>query len=178
MYAFVVRKLERFKQKADRAGFLEEEDVKRVKDMVNEAKEDVKKHKYAIMTELDNLKRLIHGELIGNRNPSENLVQSNVNKMFEQEWEEEEKLTEDLEKRLDALKNRQKRKEPPVPDLDQSRMSKEKDLDSQLSPGILAYDITPAQLESWVSSFWAYVANGKGLDNKAVVAYICKFLDK
>ena len=86
MYAFVVRKLERFKQKADRAGFLEEDNVKKAKDTVNEAKEDVKKHKSAIMTELDNLKHLIHGELTGNRNPSEHLVQSNVNQMFEQEW--------------------------------------------------------------------------------------------
>ena len=124
------------------------------------------------MAELDNLKRLIHGDLTVNRNPSEHAVQSAVNKMFKQEWEEEEEITCDLEKRLDILKTRQKRKEPPVPDLDQSRMSKEKDPDSQLSPGILAYDITPAQLESWVSSFRAYVANCKGLDNKAVVAYI------
>ena len=47
-----------------------------------------------------------------------------------------------------------------------------------MSPGILAYDITPVQLESWVSSFRAYVANGKGLDNKAVVAYVRRFLDE
>ena len=81
LYAFVVRKFERFKQKADKAGFLEEDDVKRAKDAVNEAKEDVKKHKSAIMAELDNLKCLIHGDLTVNINPSEHFVQSNVNKM-------------------------------------------------------------------------------------------------
>ena len=42
LYTFVVRKLERFKQKADKAGFLEEDDVKRAKDAVTETKEDVK----------------------------------------------------------------------------------------------------------------------------------------
>ena len=57
-------------------------------------------------------------------------------------------------------------------------MTREKDPDSALSPGILPYDVTLAALETWISSFWAYVANGKGLDKKAVVAYVRRFLDE
>ena len=43
---------------------------------------------------------------------------------------------------------------------------------------MLSYDIPPSELESWMSSFHAYVENGKGLGNKAIVAYIRKFLDE
>ena len=84
---------------------------------------------------------------------------------------------EKLEQKLEGLKKNQKRKEPPIQNLDQHREAKDKDPDSQLSPGILSYEITPAQLESWMSSFRAYVENGKGLGNKAIVAYVRKFLD-
>ena len=175
---FVIRKLDKFKVRAEREGSLDDEDIKRANEAVNEAKEEMKKHKAAISKELDNLKRIIHAELTSTRNPMENVVQVNVNKMYQQEWEEEEEIVEELEKKMDGLKKNQKRKEPPVQNLDQHRDAKDKDPDSQLSPGMLSYEITPAQLESWMSSFRAYVENGKGLGNKAIVAYIRKFLDE
>ena len=99
-YKFVVKKLEKLGQKVDVAGHLEEEDIDRAREGIKVAKEDVKKYTAAVMAELDNLKRLIHGELTVNRNPSEHAVQSLVNKMFEQELEEEEDIKCDLQKRL------------------------------------------------------------------------------
>ena len=60
--AFVIRKLDKFKARAEREGSLDDEDIKRANEAVNEAKEEIKKHKTAISKELDNLKRIIHGQ--------------------------------------------------------------------------------------------------------------------
>ena len=54
---FVIRKLDKFKARAEREGSLDDEDIKRANEAVNEAKEEMKKHKAAISKELDNLKR-------------------------------------------------------------------------------------------------------------------------
>ena len=78
--ALIVKKLEKFKSKAEREGSLDEDDIKRSSEAVNEAKEEIKRHKTAISKELDNLKRIIQAELTSTRNSAENVVQSNVNK--------------------------------------------------------------------------------------------------
>ena len=120
----MVKKLEKLRQKAEAVGHLEEENIHRAREAIKEANEDVKNYTSAIMNELDNLKRLIHGELTVNNNPSEHIVQSSVNKMFEQELEEKEDIICDLQKRLSNLQTRQKRKIPPVPDLDQTKINR------------------------------------------------------
>ena len=91
--------------------------------------------------------------------------------MFDTEHEERGIIINELKRKLDTIKNRQKRKTPPISDLENMRTSREKDPDSALSPSILAYDVTPAGLETSISSFQAYVSNRMGLDNKAVMLF-------
>lgn len=131
-----------------------------------------------VLKQIDNLKVILHGELTVNNRPEESDVKMALYRMLDTEHEERSALTNELKKRLDTIKIRQKRKTPPIPELESVKASSEKDLDSTLSHAILAYDVTPAGLETWISSFQAYVSNEKGLDNKAIVAYVRRFLDE
>ena len=127
------------------------------------------------MEQVDFLFKLVHGELRANREVSVNKA---LTDMFNAEHEEKIMISQAIRKKLQALKARTKRKVPPVQNLEAARLSLEKDPDVALQPGTLHYSVTPAELDNWLSSFEAYVNNGKGVDKKTVVAYVRKFLDE
>ena len=97
--------------------------------------------------------------------------------MFKTEHLERSKLIHDLRSKLQSIKAKVKRKTPPVANLEEARVQLEKDPDVALQPGTLHYSVSPAELENWMSSFEAYVANGKGVDKKMIIAYFKKFLN-
>ena len=70
--------------------------------------------------------------------------------MLDVEHGEKRGIINEPKRKLDTIKGRQKRKTPPIPDLESVR-AREKDPDSALQLGILAYNITPAELENWIS---------------------------
>ena len=78
---------------------------------------------------------------------------------------------------MQDIKSRVKRKTPPMQDLEDSRLRIDKDPDIALQPGVLHYEISLRELDEWIASFEAYLANGKCVDSKTVIAYIRKFMD-
>ena len=88
------------------------------------------------------------------------------------------RISQAIHKKSQAVRAKIKRKVPPVQNLEAARLSLEKDPDVALQPGTLHYTVTPAELDNWLSSFEAYVNNGKGVDKKTVVAYVRKLLDE
>ena len=123
-------------------------DIDQADEAVAEASADVKEYTAMVLKQIDNLKINLHGELAVNDRPEEDGVQVKLDRMFDTENEERGIIINKLKRRLDTIKNRQKRKTFSISDLENVRTSRDKDRDSALSPGILAYDATLAGLET------------------------------
>ena len=154
-------------------------DVDKVEEAVwvlNDAHDDMKEYTRQILEKIDLLFQLVHAAL---REDRETEVGKALSVMFNDEHEEKIAIAKSVRAHCQAIRGRMKRKEPPIQNLEGAvRLAHEKDPDAALQPGTLSYKATPAELDNWISSFVAYVNNGKGVDRKTVVAYVRKFLDE
>ena len=174
-YSIATMAAKRVSDSVPEGGKLDTEQVDEAVDVLNDAHEDMKDYTRQILEKIDLLFQLVHAAL---RKDREIEVSNALNVMFNDEHQEKIAIAKSIHVNCQSIRGRMKRKEPPIQNLEAVRLSQEKDPDVALQPGTLSYKATPADLDNWISSFVAYVNNGKGVDRKTVVAYVRKFLDE
>ena len=174
-YSIAIMAAKRVSDSVPEGGKLDTEQVDEAVDVLNDAHEDMKDYTRQILEKIDLLFQLVHAAL---RKDREIEVSNALSVMFNDEHQEKIAIAKSIRVNCQSIRGRMKRKEPPIQNLEAVRLSQEKDPDVALQPGTLSYKATPADLDNWISSFVAYVNNGKGVDRKTVVAYVRKFLDE
>ena len=99
-------------------------------------------------------------------------VDGELNKMAEEEHRVEESIIKEIRNEMKRLRSLRRNSKPGEATREARSIAFQKDPDPALNPGTLSYESTPRELEKWISSFKAYLANGTRQEPVTVIAYI------